>query len=73
MKWLKKHKAQIIWGVQAFIILYTMTVGFWWSYIAIWFKAGLPIEWWSVVITMVFGLLSMIGTLAWIKKENDNG
>ena len=73
MTWLKKHKEQIIWGVQAFIVLNSMALGFWWSYMFIWFKVGLPMAWWSFVIVMIFALLSMIGTLAWIKKENDNG
>ena len=73
MKWLKKHKEQIVWGVQAFIVLNSMTIGFWWSYLFIWFTVGLPLEWWAFVIAMIFALLSMIGTFAWIKKENDNG
>ena len=73
MKWLRKHKSEIIWGVQAFIVLDTMVTGFWFIYLFALFLFGLPMEWWAMVIAMVASLLSMIGTLAWIKKENDNG
>lgn len=70
MKWLRKHKQKIIWGVQSLIVCCSMTFGLGWTYLIAWFKAGLPIEWWSTGTAMVLGLLSMVGTFAWIVKTN---
>lgn len=72
MKWLKKNKQNIIFTVQSSIVLYVMTYGFSETYLWIWFNAGLPIKWWSLVITLVLGVLSTIGLFAWIKKETND-
>ena len=66
MKWLRKHKDEIIGGVQFFVMLYTMTMGFYFSYIFAWFKVGLPVEWWSLLVTLVLALLSTGGLCQWI-------
>lgn len=70
MKWIKKFKKDIIWGVQFFLIGYTMVQGFWWTYILIWFKVGLPIEWYSILVTIVLALFSVFGLFQWIRKTN---
>ncbi len=69
MKWLRKHKDEIICGVQFFVMLYTMTMGFYFSYILAWFKVGLPIEWWSLLVTLVLALLSTGGLCQWIRER----
>ncbi len=70
MKWLKKYKDEIIGGVQFFIMMYTMLIGFWWSYMLIWLKVGLPIEAWAIALTLAIALLSLFGLCCWITKEN---
>lgn len=66
MKWIKKYKDEIINGVQFFTMLYTMTMGFWFTYLWAWFKFGLPIEWWAVATTMALALLSVFGFCQWV-------
>ena len=66
MKWLKEHKEDIICGIQFFITMTMVVFGFWFSYLLIWFRCGLPIEWWSILVTMVFALFSMGGLFQWI-------
>ena len=68
MKWLKKYKTEIIGGLQFFISVYMMIMGFWFTYLWIWFKVGLPIEWYSVLTTMVLALLSVGGLFHWISE-----
>ena len=72
MKWLKKNKQNIILTVQSAIVLYTMIIGFSETYLLIWLAVGLPMEWWSLVIAGVLGVLSTIGLFAWIKKETND-
>lgn len=69
MKWLKKHKDEITHGVQVFIILEMMVNGFWLSYMWIWFKFDLPIEWWSIAITLGLAVLSMFGVWRWVANS----
>jgi hypothetical protein len=70
----KPSKKEVVRGIQFFIMLYTMTMGFWYTYIFIWFKCGLSIEWWTLLIIMVLALLSMGGLCTWIWKGGaDNG
>lgn len=69
MKWLKEHKKEIISGIQIFIMIYTMINGFWFSYLMIWFKCGLPQAWWALPITLAIALLSVFGLSLWIGKE----
>lgn len=68
MKWLKKYKYEIITCIQFFLIVEMTVVGFWHTYLWIWFKIGLPIEWYSLAITAVLGLLSVVGLNQWIVK-----
>ena len=68
MKWLRKHKQVIIYGIQSILVIYTMTIGFCITYQSIWIDIGLPLKWWSIVISMALGLLSVFGTCAWIVK-----
>ena len=70
MKWLKKYKYEIVSGIQFLIVSYTMINGFWFSYLMIWFKCGLPQEWWALPVTLAVALLSVFGLCQWIRKEN---
>lgn len=63
-----KNSIKII--VQFFIILYTMTTGFWFTYLYIWAAFGLPIEWWSALVAVALAVLSMICFYRWIIREN---
>jgi hypothetical protein len=72
MKWFRKNKQKIIWLLQSILVIYPMTIGFLFEYLWIWFKFGLPIKWWSVVLMAVLGLLSTAGTFAWIARGNNN-
>lgn len=65
----KPSKKEIITCIQFFIMLYEMTWGFWHNYMWIWFKCGLPVDWWSVLGGMVLALLSVFGLCHWIWKE----
>ena len=65
MKWLKKHKYEIISGVQFMLVLFTMTMGFWFLYLLALVNVGLPMEWW-LAITVVLALLSTGGLCQWI-------
>jgi hypothetical protein len=65
----KPSKEDIIGGVQFFITLYTMVVGFWHTYLWIWYKLGLPLEWWSICGAMLLALLSMFGFYRWVANE----
>lgn len=62
-----KNSIKII--VQFFIILYTMSVGFWFTYLFIWAALGLPLVWWSVLITVALAVLSMVGFYRWITAD----
>ena len=62
----KPNKEEIIGGIQFFITMTTVVLGFWFLYLLIWFKCGLPIEWWSLLGTIVLALFSMGGLFQWI-------
>ena len=72
MKWFRKHKQEIIFGVQSVIVLDTMIIGFWITYQSILHHVGVPLKWWSIVIAMTLAISSTIGTFAWIAKGNNN-
>ena len=65
----KPTKKDIIDGIQVFITLYTMVVGFWHTYLWIWYKCGLPVEVWSLGITMLLAILSEFCFYQWVKKS----
>jgi uncharacterized membrane protein len=67
-KWFKKYKYEIVCGVQFFLIGYGLITGFWHIWLWLWFNIGLPIEWYSLVITAILGLLSAAGLFQWICK-----
>lgn len=68
MKLLKKYKYEIITCIQFFLLCEMLISGFWYTYLWIWFRIGLPIEWYSLVLTAVLGLLSVFGLSQWICK-----
>ena len=68
----KPSKGKIIAGIQLFITMTMVFFGFWFSYLLIWFKCGLPIEWWSLFITMMLALFSMGGLFQWIYMCGDD-
>lgn len=70
MKWLKKHKDEIINGTQVFLVVNSMVDGFWFNYLLIWYMVGLPLEWYWIVVTLVLGGLSVIGLVRWCYKTN---
>ena len=65
----KKTKEAIINGIQFFLMIYTMTAGFWFEYLWIWCKVGLPMEWWSLLLTMVLAIASVFGLCRWIRNS----
>ena len=68
MNWFKKHKSEIAGIAQAILLGYMLVKGFWSTYLWIWFKVGLPIEWYALVATAVLGIASCVGLLVWIYK-----
>ena len=64
----KPNKKEIIEGIQFFLMLLTMDFGFWFIYLLIWTKCGLPQEWWAFPVTALLGLLSTGGLCHWICK-----
>lgn len=70
-KWRMPSKGEIISGIQLFLMLYMMTMGFMFTYLFIWFAIdSLPREPMAVTICVIAGLLSMGGLLTWIVKSN---
>ena len=65
----KPSKGEITQGIQFSIMMYTMIMGFWFSYMLMWVKVGLPQEWWAFVITMVIAFLSLYGFMKWIRNS----
>ena len=65
----KPFKGEITNGIQFFIMMYTMVMGFWFSYMLMWVKVGLPQDWWAFVITMVIAFLSLYGFMQWIRNS----
>ena len=65
----KPSKKDIIDGIQFFVMLYTMTIGFWYTYIFAWYRCRLPMEWWALATMMVLALLSLFGFCQWVTKR----
>ena len=65
----KPRKGEITNGLQFLIMMYTMIMGFWLSYMLIWVKIGLPQEWWGFLITMVLAFMSLLGLMQWIRNS----
>ena len=70
-KWFKKYKNEIIGGIQFFLIGHGLIFGFWFSWILLWFDIGLPIEWYSLLITAILSLLSVVVLFQWICKTEE--
>ena len=68
-KWFNKYKNEIVGGIQFSLIVYGLVTGFWHGWLWLWLEIGLPIEWYSVVITAILGLLSVAGLFQWICKK----
>ena len=64
----KLNKKNIIGAVQFFLLLDTSASGFLTIYSLMWFKLGLPIELWSILIIAPLALLSTGGLCHWIYK-----
>ena len=69
----KLTKSDIIEGIQFFIMLYTMLMGFWWTYMLVWVKCGLPREWWGLPVTLMLAFLSLFGFCTWATRRAKNG
>lgn len=64
----KPRKSEVIAGIQFFLCVYTMTMGFFYTY-AFWcWEAGLLVAWWVLLIAMVLALLSVFGLMQWIRN-----
>lgn len=70
-KWKFPSRETIVAGIQFFLILYMITMGFIFTYLFIWFAIdSLPNEPWSVPACAAAGLISMGGLFTWITKGN---
>ena len=68
-KWKMPSKEVIISGIQFFLMLYMITMGFIFTYLFIWCTIdSLPKEPWAIIICAVAGLISMGGFLTWVTK-----
>ena len=72
MKWFRKNKQEIIFGVQSILVVCPMIIGFWITYQSILHHIGVPLKWWSIVIAMTLAILSTVGTFAWVAKGDRN-
>jgi hypothetical protein len=52
-----------------FIGPFAIGAGFWLTYSWIWYKCGLPIELWSLGITMLLAILSVFCFCQWVHKS----
>ena len=65
----KPTKKDIISGIQFYIIMHNMIMGFYFNYILIWYKVGLPVRWWSLLGAMMLAFASVFGLCEWITKS----
>lgn len=56
-------------AIQFLLLIYAIVWGFIWSYIWLWAKLDIPMEWWSLVVCVVLGVLSAGGLLNWIANK----
>ena len=69
------QRDKVISVIQVFLMLYAMIVGFFFTYLLIWFKCGLPQEWWAFPITIWLGFLTTGVLCHWIGEggaDNEN-
>lgn len=62
-------KEEVKRGAQLLVLLYMLIEGFFCTYSLIWFRVGLPQEWWALLITTVLGMLSTFGLITWIARN----
>lgn len=65
----KLNKKEIISGIQFFLIMYSMVMGFYFTYASIWYKIGLPVKWWTLFGATLLALASVFGVCQWIQKS----
>ena len=70
-KWKMPSKEMIISGMQLFLILYMIAMGFVFTYLTIWWSIdSLPKDSWVVPVCTVIGFLSTGGLFTWITHGN---
>ncbi len=52
------------------LLMFTVAVGFLFTYAYIWLWAGLPETWWAAALLAVLSGMSTIGLIFWIGKED---
>lgn len=62
-------KDKVINIMKVFILLFAMTMGFFFLYAIIWFCIDLPITKWTTVFLMILAGLSEYGYFRWIVVE----
>ena len=65
-KWFKRNKKAIVCGIQLGLFLHFTTVGFWATYLLIAYNLNVPIEWSSIIATMLVALASTLGLSVWL-------
>ena len=65
----KPSKSEVVNGIQLFLMLNSMVLGFWLSYVLIWVKIGLPTGLFAAVITIILAILSVYGLIKWIQNS----
>lgn len=56
-------------AAQLILLLGTITLGFQSLYTFIWSLFGFPVEWWSITIVVLAGVLSAISLFAWVWRN----
>lgn len=70
-KWKMPDKQTIISGIQGFLIVYMIIMGFIHTYVQIWFAIdSLPREPWVFVVCVAAGLMSVFGLFEWVTHSN---
>lgn len=64
-------KRKIVDAVKVFVGLFMMSIGFWMSYVFIWFAVGLPLTDWTSWICLALGLLSHRVYMWWLGRADN--
>lgn len=64
---------KIVEVIQFFLVLKGLIIGFATEWLFIWWEFGLPIEWYTVVISILLGVLTVTLLFQWISTSREEG
>lgn len=67
---MNKDKIKAAISLLVFVVMVYMEIhGFWFAYLLLWFRLGLPLTWWSMLLTVVLACASTWGIKVWIERN----